>query len=194
MPLHLSQACLNDVAQRFPWLFPKQQPSYRTGTDSNAPAVDRHVASFDIQVFESFKPMDVAGLKIIPLPVWHGDDLISYGFSFTIHSNDGKKKPSHVIYISDISKMIPETLEYMMKKYPHIDILIVDALLPDKPHSVHFSLDQAIELSQQLKAKQTFVVGMNCDTFPSHDETNSTLQKQHGGKVQLAYDGQVINL
>ena len=81
-----------------------------------------------------------------------------------------------------------------MNKLPPTDILIVDALLLDHPHSVHFSLDQAIELSEQIKAKQTYVVGMNCDSFPPHEEMNSKLQARCGGKVQLAYDGQVLSL
>lgn len=192
MPLHLSEFCLSDVAERFPWLFPQQQPSYRTGTETDKPAVERHVASFDVQIFESFKPMNVAGLPVIPLPVWHGHDLISYGFAFTLHNKNDK--PTHIVYISDISQMVPETMDYIMKKLPPTDILIVDALLPEIPHSVHFSLKQAVELSQQINAQQTYVVGMNCDAFATHDETNENLQKEYGGKVLLAYDGQVIHV
>lgn len=186
MPLHLSQFCLDDVAQRFPWLFPQQQPSYKTGM-GNKPAVERHVASFDVQVFQDYQPMTVAGLSMVPLPVWHGDDLISYGFAFTL-------KDKHVVYISDISKMVPETLEYILTHLPRTDILIVDSLLPDRPHSVHFSMEQAIDLANQLQAKQTYLIGMNCDAFPLHDQQNEILQKQTGGRVQLAYDGQVIDL
>ena len=191
MPVHLSQECLDDVSDRFPWLFPNQQKegeaAYTSGTVAGTPAVERHVASLDVQVFESFQPMDIEGLKIIPLPVWHGDDLISYGFAFSIRG-------TNVVYISDISKMVPETMDYILTKLPPTDILIVDSLLPEKPHSVHFSSTQAIALSQEMKAKQTYLIGMNCDAFRLHDEVNQDLQKRYGGKVLLAYDGQTIDL
>lgn len=192
MPLHISKPCLEDVSERFPWLFPTLQPSYVTGTQNDTPAVERHVASFDIRVFDSFEPFDAEGLQIAPLPVWHGDDLISFGFSFSITGSSGK--PTNVVYISDISKMIPETLKYIQEKLPPTDILVVDSLLVDKPHSVHFCLDQAIELSEQMKAKQTYLVGMNCDSFPPHEEMNEQLKKRCNGRVQLAYDGQTIYL
>lgn len=200
MPLFLSKHCLNDVSQRFPWLFPKQQPNYKTGSVDDATlAVERHVASFDITEFQSYKPFEVVpGLNIIPLPVWHGQDLISYGFAFSIPS--GKKfnnKKVNIVYISDISQMIPETLDYILHKLPPTDILIIDALLIDKPHPVHYSLVQAIELSEQIQAKQTYVVGMNCDAFPTHEEMNFRLQQRRKtglNNIQLAYDGQIINL
>ena len=60
---------------------------------------------------------------------------------------------------------------------------------------VHFLFDQAMALSKQLHAKQTYVVGMNCDAFPPHDEMNQRLQQQQDyHNVQLAHDGLVLNL
>lgn len=191
MPLHLSKVCLADVSERFPWLFPTIQPNYKTGS-LDKPAVERHVASFDIRLFDALEPFDIEGLEVIPLPVWHGKDLVSYGFAFSITGSSGK--PANIVYISDISQMIPETMDYIHKMLPPTDILIVDTLLQDQPHSVHFSLDQAIELSKEIGAKQTYLVGMSCDSFPPHDEMNKKLQIRFGGKVQLAYDGQVIYL
>ena len=203
MPVHLSQDCLDDVSDRFPWLFPdhhqksssslpdnnnnKTGAFYSSGNVAGTPTVERHVASFDVQVFESYQPMNVQGLKIIPLPVWHGDDLISHGFAFQIQG-------TNVVYISDISRMVPKTMDYIMTKLPPTDILIVDSLLPEKPHAVHYSATQAIALSQEMKAKQTYLIGMNCDAFRLHEEVNHDLRKRYGGKILLAYDGQTIDL
>ena len=187
MPLHLSQECLDDVSDRFPWLFPKQQPDYTSGTNIEAKRIERHVASLDTHIFEPFEPMNVQGLEIIPLPVWHGDDLISYGFAFSLEG-------TNILYISDISRMVPKTLQYILKKLPPTDILIVDSLMPELPHSVHFSATQAIDLSKQIQAKQTYLVGMNCDAFATHDTVNEELRQKYGGKVLLAHDGQVIDL
>ena len=98
-------------------------------------------------------------------------------------------------YISDISKMIPETLEYILTTLPPTDILIVDALLPEHPHTVHFNLKQAISLAKQIQPKQhTYLVGMSCDAFPPHDTMNATLTKTKECNISFAHDGLVVEL
>jgi phosphoribosyl 1,2-cyclic phosphodiesterase len=179
MPLFVAQACLNDLQERFPWLLPKQQEQEVTAK------VFRWVASFNVTVFEAFRPVLVLpGLVITPLPVMHGEDLVSYGFHFVI----GTKS---VVYLSDISRMIPETMEYIQTKLPPTDVLIVDALHVDAVNSVHFSMEQAIDLAKQIRPKQTYFVGMNCDSFLPHDEMNDMLKRVHGN-FALAHDGLVI--
>jgi phosphoribosyl 1,2-cyclic phosphodiesterase len=179
MPLFLSANCLKDVSKRFPWLHIEEHK-----IDKNK-LVQRHVASFDTQVFESFKPFDAAGLQVIPLPVMHGEDLVSYGFAFTVGT-------INVVYISDVSRCLPETLEFIKTKLPPTTILIVDALLPDNPHPVHFSLKQAVELTRIIKPKQCYLVGMNCDAFSPHDQVNADLKKKYGN-IQFAHDGLVVD-
>lgn len=184
----LSQECLNQVSSQFPWLFPKQAS---TTSKTEEPVVKRDVAALDVNVIQDYQPFLAAGLKLVPLPVWHGSDLISLGFSFTIQGiND---KVTNILYISDISEMIPETLQYIQTKLPPTDILIIDCLLPEFQHPVHYSLEQAVALAQEICAKQTFLVGMSCDAFSSHDEMNRQLQKKYG-TIQFAHDGQVVYL
>jgi hypothetical protein len=85
--------------------------------------------------------------------------------------------------------MVPETLEFIQKQLPPTDILVVDALLWHKDNSVHFSLDQAMALREEIQPRQqTYLVGMSCDSFLPHDEMNAYLQKTYGA-VQLAHDG-----
>ena len=77
---------------------------------------------------------------------------------------------------------------------PPTDILVVDALLwHGDSHPVHFTLKQGIELRNQIQPKQTFLVGMNCDSFLPHDEMIAYLQSTYGN-VQLAHDGLVVDL
>lgn len=185
VPVHLSQSCLDGVAEQFPWLFPNQQQP-KAKEPSDKPVVERHVASFDIKVFQSFEPFEVEGLTIVPLPVMHGEDLVSFGFTFSI---GGKT----VVYLSDISRMLPETLEYIHTKVPEVDILVLDALLPVGDNPVHFSLEEAMELAKQIRPKQTYLMGMNCDSFPPHDEMNEKLKKDYGN-VQFAHDGLELDL
>lgn len=190
MPIFLSQDCLSKVAPQFKWLFPNHQPQTQAPPKNmnETKKVSRHVASLDVNVFESFKPFDAAGLKVIPLPIMHGEDLVSYGFAFSV----GK---THIVYLSDISRMLPETMEFIQKELPPTDILVVDALRPKGSHPVHFSMAQAIDLANQLSpTRGTYLVGMSCDSFLPHKEQNEELAKKYGeGKIQLARDGLEID-
>ena len=100
----------------------------------------------------------------------------------------------NVVYLSDISRMLPETEDYILNKLPPTDVLIIDSLLVERNHPVHYSLKQAIELARRLKPKKTYVVGMNCDDFLPHAEANARLQEVEGLDIELAYDGLVIDV
>ena len=161
--------------------------------DATQTKVRRDVASLDARIFQNFQGFEVVpGLEIIPLPVLHGDDLVSHGFAFTVHNQKGDS--TNVVYLSDISKMIPETLDYIREKLPPTDILIADALLLKGTNPVHFNLEQAMALRNEIKPRgETYVVGMSCDNFPPHDEANVYLKETYGA-VQLAHDGLVIEV
>ena len=133
MPVYLSPHCLTEVAGRFPWLFPNHQPRQNVQGPSESPIpidqpqkpkVKRHVASLEVHVMEPFQAFEIYGLRIVPLPVIHGEDLISYGYAFTV----GRK---NILYLSDISRMLPETLDFIRTKLPPTDVLIIDSLHPD---------------------------------------------------------------
>jgi len=183
--------------------------------------VKRAVASLDFKVVHYYKPFDAAGLKMTPLPVMHGEDFICNGYAFSIqnrrnskhiNNNTNSRTTTNVVYLSDISRMIPKTQEFILKNLPQpTDILIIDSLNMEKDHPVHFSLRQAMELVDVLRPARTFIVGMNCDDFLEHDEMNEHLKKimkerKRGNdvddndyddnvpSVQLAHDGLVIEL
>jgi phosphoribosyl 1,2-cyclic phosphodiesterase len=189
MPLYLSDICLSCLQSQFPWLLPKA----RNGNEQKQPldnsvSVQRHVASFDVTVFEAFQPFEpIPGFSVIPLPLVHGEDLISYGFAFSLGGT------MNVVYLSDISRMLPETLDYIQNQLPQpIHVLVLDSLNIESTHPVHYCLPQSLELIQQLKPLQTYLVGMSCDSFGPHDERNRQLKEEYGN-VQLAHDGLVID-
>ena len=198
MPLYLSKLCHKELQQRFPWLVPPPPEERQANMDDSKPVVKRDTASFDISVFENYMPMHVFdNLSVTPLPVWHGADLESHGFAFTLVGKSGKKL--NVVYLSDISEMMPATLEFILNKLPKTDILIVDALLWEKPIPVHFSLKQALALRRTIQpTTATYFVGMNCDSMLSHDDMNQWLKANHeheaSGIVELAYDGLCVEV
>ena len=217
IPLFMSDFCHFNLQSQFPWLLPKKtaiMPQQAKGR----PTVKRDVASFDVTIFQDYQEEVVlgteggldktqrGGFKFVPLPVWHGDDLISHGFAFSLHPGPSSSSKSlNVVYLSDISRMVPETLEFIQKKLPPTDILVVDSLTWDKPNPVHFSMEQAVEMSRILQPRmRTYLIGMGCDNFFHNDEMNAYLRETYGngnghtnnndGVIVMAHDGLVVEL
>jgi phosphoribosyl 1,2-cyclic phosphate phosphodiesterase len=113
----------------------------------------------------------VANVKVTPVEVWHGRIKI---FGYRI----GK-----FAYITDCSE-IPEP---ELEKLYGLDLLILNSLR-HAPHPTHFNLEQAVEVAQRVKAKQTYLTHITHDII--HDKTNAGLPPG----IELGYDGLEINL
>ncbi|WOL03012.1 hydrolase [Canna indica] len=121
------------------------------------------------------EPFVVHDLKVTPLPVWHGQGYRSLGFRF-----------GDICYISDVSDIPEET--YMLLK--DCDLLILDALRPDRSSSTHFGLPRALDEVRKIRPKRTLFTGMM--HLMDHEEINERLAKlleSEGLDVQLSYDG-----
>lgn len=121
------------------------------------------------------KPFTVQDLKITPLSVWHGAGYRSLGFRF-----------GNICYISDVSE-IPEETYPLLKD---CEILIMDALRPDRSSSTHFGLPRALEEVRKIQPKRTLFIGMM--HLMDHEKVNEELLKlmeTEGLDVQLSYDG-----
>ncbi|KAG6669164.1 hypothetical protein CIPAW_01G224100 [Carya illinoinensis] len=121
------------------------------------------------------EPFVVHDLKFTPLPVWHGRDYRSLGFRF-----------GNICYISDVSG-IPEETYPLLKG---CEVLILDALRPDRSSSTHFGLPRALEEVRKIQPKRTLFTGMM--HLMDHEKVNDYLKKlmeTEGLDVQLSYDG-----
>ncbi|KAJ4717886.1 Metallo-hydrolase/oxidoreductase superfamily protein [Melia azedarach] len=121
------------------------------------------------------EPFTVHDLKVTPLPVWHGSGYRSLGFRF-----------GNVCYISDVSDILEET--YPLLK--DCEILIMDALRPDRSSSTHFGLPRALDEVRKIQPKKTLFTGMM--HLMDHEKVNEELVKlmeTEGLNVQLSYDG-----
>jgi len=189
LSVFLSSDCIEALKTQLFYLFPKEETTQSLvageKTCPDGSKIHRHVSKLDWQVVQYFKPFNAAGIEMIPLPVMHGEDLVCNGYAFSVA--DGEEK-MNVVYLSDISRMLPETEEFIREKLPPIDVLVVDSLNWDRPNATHFSFRQALKLIRRLQPKRTFLVGMSCDQFLPHDESNEEL-KNLDVKVELAYDG-----
>ncbi|KAK4427347.1 putative hydrolase [Sesamum alatum] len=132
------------------------------------------VSSLQFNVIKE-EPFIVHDLQFTPLPVWHGRGYRSLGFRF-----------GNICYISDVSE-IPEDTYPLLK---NCEILILDALRPDRSSSTHFGLPRALEEVRKIRPKQTLFTGMM--HLMDHDKVNEGLVKlkeAEGLDVQLSYDG-----
>ncbi|KAK9755956.1 hypothetical protein RND81_01G062400 [Saponaria officinalis] len=121
------------------------------------------------------EPFVVHDLKITPLPVWHGPGYHSLGFRF-----------GNVCYISDVSDIPDET--YPLLK--NCDLLILDALRPDRSSATHFGLPRALDEVRKIQPKKTLFTGMM--HLMDHEEVSEYLLKlkdTEGLDVELSYDG-----
>ncbi|XP_034891192.1 putative hydrolase C777.06c isoform X2 [Populus alba] len=121
------------------------------------------------------EPFVVNDLKFTPLPVWHGHGYRSLGFRF-----------GNICYISDVSE-IPEETYPLLKD---CELLIMDALRPDRSSSTHFGLPRAIEEVRKIQPRRTLFTGMM--HLMDHDNVNEYLAKlmeTEGLNVELSYDG-----
>ncbi|XP_044495869.1 putative hydrolase C777.06c [Mangifera indica] len=150
----------------------KKTHYYLVDTSSIIPGAAVSELQFNIINEEPFVVHDV---KITPLPVWHGHGYRSLGFRF-----------GNVCYISDVSD-IPEETYPLLKD---CEILIMDALRPDRSSATHFGLPRALEEVRKIKPKRTLFTGMmHLMDHEKVSEDLTNLMDTEGLDVQLSYDG-----
>ncbi len=112
-------------------------------------------------------------LKITPLPITHGGEEIR-GFLFEF----GNKK---IAYLTDC-KSIPERTK---QKLQGLDVLILGAIWKDRhKHHKHFDLEEALEMSQQIKPKKLYLTHLS-----HHMKFHQELEQQTPAHVHTAFDG-----
>jgi phosphoribosyl 1,2-cyclic phosphate phosphodiesterase len=124
-----------------------------------------HMAKVDMH--EITEPFELLGLRVIPVPVMHGDDNQIIGFRI-----------GRFAYLTDFSAL-PES---SIKMLEGIDVVFLDALRHE-PHPTHSTVAKSLILASRIGAAQTYFTHI-CHEL-AHEETNQTLPPT----VRLAYDG-----
>jgi phosphoribosyl 1,2-cyclic phosphate phosphodiesterase len=112
-------------------------------------------------------PFEVLGQRVIPIPLIHARFNV-FGFRF-----------GDVAYCTDVNH-IPEASWLLLEG---LDVLVIDALRPHKPHPSHFGLPQALEVVERVKPRQTYLTHM------SHEMDYETLPARLPPGVAMAHDG-----
>lgn len=159
MPIYALNRVIEEIKQRFPYVF--QENRY-----PGVPRIEEHAIEFDA--------FEIGDLHIQPVLVYHGQ-LPILGYIF-----DEK-----LAYLTDVKHLPDETKE----KLKNIDVLIISALRKDRPHHAHLLLDDAVDLAQELNAKQTYLTHISYE-MGFFAEVN--LQLPNG--ISLAYDNLEIKV
>ena len=113
----------------------------------------------------------IRGIKIVPVPLWHGK-LPILGFRL-----------GNFAYLTDCNRIPGESLALV----EGVDILVLDALR-DEPHETHFTLGEAVAAARQIAPQRAYFTHMTHDL--PHAKTNARLPEG----VELAYDGLVLDI
>ena len=129
------------------------------------------VPSVNINIIEN-KEFEINGVKILPIEAMHYK-LPIFGFRI-----------KNFVYLTDVSSISEKEKE----KMKNTDLLILDALRR-KPHISHLTLEQALELINELKPKRALLTHIS-HYMGKHDD----LLKELPSNIDLSYDGQTIIL
>ncbi len=124
-----------------------------------------------LELIEVQGPITVGPLHVVPVPIWHGTRLI-LGLRL-----------GRFAYLTDCSAIPDESWALL----EGVEVVVLDALR-HRPHSTHFSLEQAVAASRRIAAAQTYFTHM-CHDLP-HAATNAQLPTG----MALAYDGLQLNI
>ena len=115
----------------------------------------------------------IGDIEVLPVQVMHGQlPILGYRFgSFA--------------YITDMKTMADDQAVLLQG----VDTLMVNALHFDRPHHSHQLVDDAIAFARRVGARRTLLTHM-CHDIGLHDDVNRRLPEG----IELAYDGQVLNL
>lgn len=123
----------------------------------------------NLHVFDG--PFSAAGVDVIPFQVGHGRWTVT-GFRF-----------GWLVYLTDAKVVPPAAIDAMRGA----EVLVINALR-DRPHPVHLSIPEALEVINEVRPCRAYL------THLSHDVSHADLNSRLPGNVQVAYDGQVVEV
>ena len=156
LPFYASPDSLSTIRQRYDYI---ERLKYRSdgAIRWTVPHLEYHAVTV---------PFFIKGIEVIPLPIWHGSELIT---GYRIGS---------MAYVCDCSG-IPETTYPLLEG---VEVLVIDALRWC-PHSTHFCISQAEEAIERIKPKHAWLTHLSHDVLYARDQP-----LMRPGNT-LAYDG-----
>ncbi len=129
------------------------------------------IPKIDTKVIDS--SMTIAGFKVTPIPVQHGQLKGCYGY-----------RVDDLAYLPDVKFLDP-------KYYPlleNLDCLILNCLRDRREHSTHLILPQSMDLARRLAPEKCYFIHMSHDI--DYDSDSAVLEDWMG----FSYDGLQIEI
>lgn len=130
------------------------------------------VPAIQLHEIHKHEQLTIGDIAIMPFEVMH-HDLPILGYRI-----------GSLAYITDMKSIDEKEMDYINGA----DTLVVNALR-QKPHHSHQTLEEAVRFAKRVGARQTWLIHSSHD-IGRHAEVNASLP----ASIQLAYDGQVINI
>ena len=165
MPIYGPEETIRILQRNFDYMFSKD--SYQGGG----------IAHLIPNIVE--EEFQIGGCELLPIPVEHAA-VQTYGYRI---DNFG--------YVPD-AKRLPDSSKSLLRG---IDVLIIDALSFNSQHPTHFSVHEAVAVSNDLQPKATYFTHimhrLDHRYFPAQCEDQNIDLPEN---VHLAYDGQVLEI
>ena len=159
IPIYLHERVLNSLHNRFAYIFDPKQ-KYPGAPD------------FEVNLITKENDFQILGLNITPIEAVHYK-LPVLGFTL------GK-----FAYLTDVKTISDKE----MLKLNGLDTLVINALRYES-HPSHLNIEEALEIIDQVKPKQTFFTHIS-HNMGFHEEVCGSLPKS----VSLAFDGLVLEV
>ena len=159
IPIYLHERVLNSLHKRFAYIFDAKQ-RYPGAPD------------FEVNLITKENDFQILGLNITPIEAVHYK-LPVLGFRL------GK-----FAYLTDVKTISDKE----MLKLNGLDALVINALRYES-HPSHLNIEEALEIIDQVKPKQTFFTHIS-HNMGFHEEVCGSLPKS----VSLAFDGLVLEV
>ena len=154
MPIYGMEETLEVLATTFPYAFGRVE-----STGAAIPSVDTH--TIDTEGFV------VGDIPFTPIPMSHGKKLRVNGYRI-----------GNIAYCTDTNHIPEDSMELLRG----LDVLVLDGLRNEK-HPTHFTVQESLEIIEELKPKKAYL------THIAHQLKHSTAEEALPPHVRLAYDG-----
>ena len=155
----MNERVLESLKNRFPYIFDTNQ-KYPGAPD------------FEVNIIKNNENFKISDLEITPIESMH---LKLPVFGYRIKD---------FAYLTDVKTIS----DVELKKLTGLDTLVINALRFE-PHPSHLNVDEAIEIIELLKPKETYFTHIS-HNMGFHEEVCKKLPKN----VTLAYDGLVLKI
>jgi len=124
-----------------------------------------------LSLFRIAGPFSLGGVEIVPVPLFHGRlPVLGFRIGAFAYLTDCNRIPDHAWPLLD-----------------GVRTVIIDALRR-RPHSTHFSVDEAIAAVSRMRADRGYF------THVCHDLGHAATNAQLPAGMELAYDGLVLEI